>query len=153
MKTKSILFISIVLIFLSLGVGCEKEKVIEDFSHLKCAPLLKIGAKDDIIGKWKLVQIWKMVGAEGNSAVFDTIDVSCNNVYYEFKTDNILKITGNEDDFPAGSYTYSYQPANICPTCLPAPNLIIGDYEPIFCLVYEYKIIMTLKGRLFLRTK
>jgi hypothetical protein len=151
MKTKLILFTVIALLL--GGMGCEKEEKIENFSYLKCAPELKIGVKDDIIGKWKLVETWTMIGIEDNAVVNDTIDVSCKNIFYEFKPDKTLTITGEGDDIPAGTYSYSYQPANVCPTCLPAPNLTISDFKPIFCPVYEYKLIFTLQGKMFLRIK
>lgn len=135
------------------GIGCEKDTNTENFSYLKCAPVVIKGTKNDIIGKWKLVQKWSMVGTDGNAAVFDTIDVSCDNVYYEFKKDNLLTVSGNDNEIPIGTYLYSYQVINDCPACLPAPNLKIEGFDSIFCYVEEYKMIMTNKGKLFVRTK
>ena len=143
-----------------IGVSCKKDneeslatKFEKEFSKLTCKPEPVFGKKNDIIGKWKLVQKWSITGSQNGAAIIDTVDVSCDNVIYEFKDDNTLTVTGDRDDIAAGNYPYSYQPINICATCLPAPNLRIDNKEGIFAYVYEYKIIMTNLNKTFIRIK
>lgn len=159
MKRKLGLLLMIVLPFL-IGAGCKKDnketlaaKFEKEFGKLQCKSEPVFGKKDDIVGKWKLVQTWSITGSQNGAAIIDTVDVSCNNVIYEFKADNTLTVTGDKDDVAPGKYTYSYRTINSCPTCLPAPNLRIDNKEGIFAYVYEYKIIMPNVNKAFIRIK
>lgn len=111
-----------------------------------------VGTKGDVIGTWKLIQTWSIIGPNGNAAVFDTIDVSCQNVYYEFKKDNTLIVTGNVGNVPSGTYRYSYVEYNACPLCLPSPNLSINELDTTFFSIVEpYK--MSIDRTIFVRIK
>lgn len=153
MNRKIILFSVITLFLLIGGVGCEKDELkIENFSYLKCAPIPLKGTKGDIIGTWKLIQTWSVIGVKGNALVFDTLDVSCQNVYYEFKKDNTLRVTGNVGNIPFGTYQYSYVEFNDCPLCLPSPNLSINELDTTFFSIVEpYK--MAIGETMFIRIK
>ncbi|MDO4704332.1 DUF5004 domain-containing protein [Tannerella sp.] len=152
MKQKIILWIG-ALFLLMVGAGCEKEELkVEDFTHLKCPLVPTIGAKGDIIGTWKLIQTISVVGTKENVAVFDTMDVSCKNVYYEFKKDKTLRVTGNVGNIPSGTYEYLYVEFNTCPLCLPAPNLSINKFDTTYyCIVEPYK--MSIDKTIFMRIK
>ncbi len=152
MKTKIILWTS-ALLLLTAGAGCEKEELkAEDFSHLKCPPVPITKSKGDVIGTWKLIQTWSVVAPKGNVAIFDTIDVSCKNVYYEFKKDNTLRVTGNVGNIPSGTYEYLYVEYNPCPLCDPGPNLLIKKLDTAYyCIVEPYK--MSIDRTIFVRIK
>jgi len=141
MKAKIILWIG-VLLLLTAGAGCEKDELkVEDFTHLKCPLVPTRGAKGDIIGTWKLIQTISVVGTKENVAVFDTMDVSCKNVYYEFKKDKTLRVTGNVGNIPSGTYEYLYVEYNPCPLCDPGPNLLISALDTTYyCIVEPYKM-------------
>lgn len=153
MKRITTLFTVITLLLLLGVAGCEKEKInIEDFSYLKCVPVPVMGTKGDVVGTWKLIQTWSIIGSNGPAAVLDTIDVSCKDVYYEFKKDNTLKVIGNVGNVPSGTYEYSYLEFNACPLCLPSPNLSINELDTAyFCMVEPYK--MLINQNMFVRIK
>ncbi len=77
-------------------------------SEIKCLPDSPVkGKENDIIGEWKLVQIGKRVGF---GVPVDTIDISCDNVYFEFENDSILQVLGKSNLLKQGSYKYTYSP-------------------------------------------
>ena len=92
---------------------------------------------DDIAGKWKL----------SFYTGTDTTDLSAENIIYEFRKDGKLIVTGSvPDDLAAGEHTYEYRKINICPTCLPAPNLWIDDDNRLFCEAFLQNEVMIISG-------
>ena len=82
---------------------------------------------EDITGTWRLTV----------TTGTDTTLYSNETVTYEFSRDGKLTITGSiPDDLAAGEYTYEYKQLNICQTCMPVPNLLIGDDNKLFCEAY-----------------
>lgn len=152
MKTKRIVWMSTLLLLLGVA-GCEKEELkVENFGYLKCPPVPIVGVKGDVIGTWKLIQTWSAAGAKGNAVVFDTLDVSCKNVYYEFKKDNTLTVTGHAGNIPSGTYEYLYVEYNACPLCDPSPNLRIKKSDTAYyCIVAPYQ--MSIDKTRFVRIK
>ena len=159
MKIKIIL-IAMLTLPLLMGVSCKKQekeslatKFEKEFGSLQCIPDPVFGKKNEIIGKWKLVQKCSAVGEQNGGLIFDTVDVSCNNVIYEFKSDNTLTITGDKDDITPGNYTYIYQPVNDWYINDFPPNLQIVGLKNISCFIYEYKIVMPNVNKAFIRIK
>ena len=98
--------------------------------------------RDNIDGTWKLVEIRSQL----NDHEPETVDYSENNIIYDFRSD-VLIITGYvNDDLPEGEHLFSYQKPNVCPTCLPAPNLQIDDRRAVFCLSFKKDKKMTVSG-------
>lgn len=103
MKTKRLKLLGISLLILPLctvllGAGCQKKDE-------KCTINAINGPEDNIIGKWKLVK--------GEEVFYNprTVDYSCNNVIYQFKTDGVLIITSDIVDiigFGTGKYSYEF---------------------------------------------
>jgi hypothetical protein len=63
--------------------------------------------RENIIGKWKLIEIITIIGY-GNQNT-DTVDYSNSNIIYGFQNDSILIITGYvPDDLSEGMHTYRY---------------------------------------------
>jgi hypothetical protein len=83
---------------------------------------------EDIVGKWKL-----MVAATGT----DTLLYLRENIIYEFGKNGKLTVTGSmPSDLAEGEYAYEYKKPTICQTCMPAPNLQIGEDIELFCQAY-----------------
>ena len=79
-------------------------------------------------------------------------DVSCKNVYYEFRKDNTLTVTGHAGNIPSGTYEYSYVEYNACPLCDPSPNLRIKKPDTAYyCIVNPYQ--MSINKTRFVRIK
>ncbi|MDR1371209.1 MAG: hypothetical protein LBJ72_13970 [Dysgonamonadaceae bacterium] len=97
--------------------------------------------RDNIIGTWKLIEIESRL----NYQEPDTIDYSKSNIIYDFRSDDILVITGYvNDDLLEGEHLFSYQKPNVCPTCLPGPNLQIDDRKAVNCLSFKKDKKMTM---------
>jgi hypothetical protein len=104
-KILKYIMLSVVLLSLVGGFSaCErKEKEIIETRH---------------VGKWKLEKI------EKDALNFD---YSQHNIVYEFKTNNILIVSGDIDSIEdyrgheIGEYFYKIPKTVVCPTCLPPP--------------------------------
>ncbi len=117
---KRIIFFSTVLLWFT-AISCEKKTQINE---LRCPPdyVLK-GKQHNILGVWKLVQVTKKVVG---TTLIDSIDISCDNVYFKFKNDSILQVIGNSNIFKEEVYKYSYKPIKGEDSLsLPGPNLLI----------------------------
>jgi hypothetical protein len=131
MKMK-LLFLAAIIFFIS--VGCDKNADNEEFEN---------PYRDNIIGTWKLVEISTIL----NDHNPDTIDYSKNNIIYDFRSDGVLIITGHvNNDLLEGEHLFSYQKPNVCPTCLPGPNLQIDNRNAFFCLSFLKDKKMTISG-------
>jgi hypothetical protein len=103
--------------------------------------------REDIIGKWKLI---------GDTLTYyqnnQVVDIKVNNyaengVIFDFQSVNNLIVTGIVSDIlTAGIHSYHYTQLNVCPTCLPGPNLTISDDSRIFCLALSNNESMTLQS-------
>lgn len=97
MKSTIILSLIIMLSFFS----CKKDEL--DINDLQCPVTAIQGEKNDIIGKWKLVK-------QKNAWGLPTIDYSCQNIIYEFKSDGNLLVTSgdgkNDLSIPLGSHEF-----------------------------------------------
>ncbi|MDR2125263.1 MAG: hypothetical protein LBP63_00345 [Prevotellaceae bacterium] len=129
---KLLLQTTAILLILAGVIACGKEEKIGEHS---------------IIGRWKLMEV---VHISGNDYyVRDTIDYSNNNIIYDFHSDNKLIIQGYiENDLQQGEHIYNYTQLNVCPTCLPAPNLVIDNDSRVFCKieVHDATIKMSIGG-------
>jgi hypothetical protein len=96
--------------------------------------------KDNITGTWKLIEISTILDGQNPN----TIDYSKNNIIYDFRSDDVLVITGYvNDDLLEGEHLFIYQKPNVCPTCLPGLNLQIDDRNTVFCLSFKKDKKMT----------
>jgi hypothetical protein len=99
--------------------------------------------RDDITGTWKLIEIWSQL----NDRDPETIDYSENNIIYDFRSDDVLIITGYVNgDLSAGEHLFRYEKPNVCPLCLPGPNMQIDDRNAVFCLSFKKDKKMTISG-------
>ncbi|GHV08104.1 hypothetical protein FACS1894160_1830 [Bacteroidia bacterium] len=91
---------------------------------------------DNIIGRWKLTEMTTIYNYDNQNV--NIINYSNDNIVYDFHADKKLIVTGLiPDDLSEGEHYYQYQIPNVCPTCLPGPNLIIGDNDRIYCFIKE----------------
>ena len=125
MKT-IILKMSAILLMILVFSACKEKK---EESTEECKNL----NRDNIIGQWKLIEIIINV----NYSQLDTTDYSIENIIFDFQENNKLVVIGNIVDslslfvdFQEGEHFYEYQKPNVCPTCLPGPNLIIDNPKP-----------------------
>src|SRR5690606_11860501 len=89
------------LTLLPLLGACRKEGLNEDDS-LRCPVTSKEGPEDSVIGKWKLVKVLSFDGK------FQ--DYSCDNVFYYFKEEGILTISGvKEGMISRGNGEYAFE--------------------------------------------
>ncbi len=146
---KKIIFFSAVLCF--IATSCEKN------TQLGCPPdyIIK-GEKHNILGIWKLVKKAKKIQG---STYTDSIDISCDNVYFKFKNDSILQVLGNSNILKQGIYEYSYnKPVKEDSLSLPGPNLFIKS-KGSYCFVDTSKMHIlhyfenTSVVEIFIRTK
>ena len=93
---------------------------------------------DEITGAWKLTIYTGL----------DTLDLQRKNIIYDFGIDGILTITGSlPDDLPDGEYTYEYKKPTVCGTCMPVPNLRIGDDNELFCDAFLQTETLIISGQ------
>jgi len=98
--------------------------------------------------KWKLIE----VSIAKNYQQSEIIDYSEKKIIYEFQENNKLVITGNIDDlfifddFQKGEHFYEYSKPNVCPTCLPGPNLKIDEKGSYYCLIDLENEVMRISG-------
>ncbi len=96
----------------------------------------------DIAGKWKLMK----VTASGLGTLFATHDCSSYNIIYEFKTNNILVVTGDPDIsygiLSPGEYQYEYKTSD------KVPALTVNGYSYSTISSMDEKSI-TFDGRAF----
>ena len=104
-----------------LAVGCDKET--EEPKNWNRAA---------ITGQWKLIESSVSV----NHSQPDITDYSKENIIFNFQENNKLVVTGHIpdilglfDDYQEGEHFYEYRKLNVCPTCLPGPNLFIDKPE------------------------
>ena len=85
-----------IIVFLLIGIlatNCSKDD--NDYSQ--------------IVGNWKLVES-KFYGLEGGTSSEGSIDYSNENIFYNFKTNGILIVTGQENvGYTNGEYEYSFE--------------------------------------------
>jgi len=100
-------------------------------SCLLLASCKKNNDENIIIGKWKL----QSISIAKDYQEPEITDYSKRNIIYEFLENGKLVVTGSIpdlfifDDFYEGEHFYEYQKPNVCPTCLPGPNLLIDTSE------------------------
>jgi hypothetical protein len=98
----------------------------ELYERVKCPSSVKTGEEEDPVGIWKL--ILRINGT-------DTVDCSCEEVVYHFKSDQTLAVSiGNGAE---ENVVYEYDGFPFCPVCLPLtprPNLRMGSSE-VYCQV------------------
>ncbi|MDR1197434.1 MAG: hypothetical protein LBK94_00260 [Prevotellaceae bacterium] len=94
---KILQIVTILLLLAGMMIACGKENNEDNENPYR----------ENIIGKWKLVEIITIVGY-GNQNI-DTVDYSNANIIYDFQNDSILIITGYvPDDLSEGMHTYRY---------------------------------------------
>ena len=86
---------------------------------------------DDIVGKWKLIEIWDYTNY--NLENTEIIDFSGNDIIFDFQRNNKLVVMGNVpddlfffDDVQKGEHYYIYNEPIYGPLSVMGPNLIIG---------------------------
>ena len=124
-----------------------------------CKPKYENPYSDDIVGKWKLVEveISRATNYQPYERQLEIINYSNDNIIYEFQANNKLIVSGVIIDtlslfecFKEGEHFYEYQKPNVCPTCLPGKNLSIDKHElgkekgRYFCMVPINKQTMTI---------
>ena len=112
-----------------------------------CKPKYENPYSDDIVGKWKLVEI----RINGN-----IIDYSNDNIIYDFQANNKLVIIGLADslqlfdDFKEGEHFYKYQRWETGDNYKPGPNLNIDGQAELagryFCTALINKQTMSISG-------
>ena len=86
--------------------------------------------KNQIIGRWKLVEVWVYNSNRDESI---KVDYSGKNIIYNFQDDNKLVITDPIDDlfifddFKEGDRLYKYRLLAGCSVCLPSENLAVAN--------------------------
>jgi hypothetical protein len=102
-------------------------------SGLQCPPRVLSGKLSRIIGKWKLVK-----------GMRDSIDYSCTNVIYDFRTDGTVIVNSDMAGFESGIYPYNYTVYDRLVDYLmsPFPNLII-DRTKVGCEVIKRYLILS----------
>jgi hypothetical protein len=89
--------------------------------------------RENIIGQWKLTEMDIMYNNDYQNV--NVFDYSNNTIIYDFRADNNLTVAGYiPEDISEGEYFYRYEQPNVCPSCLPGPNLYINNNDPVFCL-------------------
>ena len=146
---KKIFFIIVAILLISVGFfsACkEKEALIEE---------CKNSNRDGITGQWKLIE----GSVRLNNSQPDVTDYSKENIIFDFQENNKLVVTGHMpdilglfDDFQEGEHFYEYSKPNVCPTCMPGPNLFIdkpelGSSEGVyFCTALSDEETMSIVG-------
>jgi hypothetical protein len=137
---KNILKLTAILLILAGGFSCSKENT-ENTG---------IGSphRENIIGKWKLVEIITRIGY-GDENV-DTVDYSNSNIIYDFQNDSVLLITGYvPNDLQEGEHTYKYRQPPFSPlTTSSNNNLFINNIHGFICLALKKEIKMTIRGEI-----
>ena len=125
--------------------------------------------RDDIIGKWKLVEVGVFrIYYQPYERQSEIIDCSNDNIIYDFQANNKLVITSSIadtffiadttvvfsllfDSFNKGEHFYKYQKLNVCPTCMPGVNLCIDkpnieehSKKCFFCTALKKEQTMTI---------
>jgi hypothetical protein len=81
--------------------------------------------RDNITGTWELLY---------NITDGDTLDCSTRQIIYDFHAEGKFIVSGNlPNDLSEGEHTYVYRQPNVCPTCLPGPNMQIDNENRLFC--------------------
>lgn len=121
---KRIIFYTLFFLCCIFIYSCKDDEkdcsIGKEFTGTNCKVTPVCGKANDIIGKWKLVKT-----KEAYSLKNGFNDYSCDEVIYEFRTDNKLVVTSNIEEQLNGEYKFNYKGINDCPTCLPAENLQI----------------------------
>lgn len=163
---KNVLFLLFALLASGPLISCDNEKETEEpqepavdvrleeiLTSIACTPDILLGQKDDILGKWLLIQ--SRYGLESR----ELTDRSCEGIIYHFLPGNRLVITADDTHHLNGEYEYTYRPWT---TRLPGPNLFIpipgAEFGEWRCLggVYDQYLYITegssdLWGETFLR--
>ena len=72
----------------------------------------------------------------------------CSMFIHSFSNDGVLTITDSlPDDLAEGEYNYEYKKPTVCETCIPAPNLRIGDDNELFCDAYLQTESLIISGQ------
>jgi hypothetical protein len=98
---KKLLLIFILVILLS----CKKNEVVDIDMDLKCPTVARVGSNTQAEGKWKLLQ--------GSTVFYDTrtVDYSCNEVIYDFRSNGIVIITSDIQELIGtnpGDHSYEF---------------------------------------------
>jgi hypothetical protein len=137
---KNILKLTAILLILAGGFSCSKENT-ENTG---------IGSphRENIIGKWKLVEIITVIGYGNENA--DTVDYSNSNIIYDFQNDSILIITGYvPNDLSEGEHTYEYTQPPFSPYAISwYSNLSINNIPDFVCIAFKKEIKMTISGEI-----
>ncbi len=97
------------------------EKINKHLAELKCPPVTALrGKADKIIGKWKLTRFF--LNRENQNE-----DISCKNIFFEFKKDSTLTISEDWRILKKGTYKYEY--INMGGACPGEYNLIINNFK------------------------
>lgn len=99
MKKLPLIFILIIL------SSCKKNEVVNIDMDLKCPTVARVGSDTEAIGKWKLLQ--------GSSVFYDprTVDYSCNEVVYDFRSNGLVRITSDIQELIGpnpGEHSYEF---------------------------------------------
>jgi hypothetical protein len=122
---------AILLILVGMISSCGKEKERDENPY-----------RENIIGKWKLVEIVTTIGY-GNQNT-DTVDYSNSNIIYDFQNDSILIITGYvPDDLLEGMHTYRYNQPPHDPLVLWLTNCSIDNIHGV-CFAFKREKTITI---------
>jgi hypothetical protein len=98
--------LSTVIFFTILVSSCSSQEIGSNQTQ-KCNIDSIIGDKNNIIGRWRLLNNSNIFGPTPTTF----IDYSCENIIFEFRESDTLKIENNLNKFPiysSGLYNYSY---------------------------------------------
>jgi hypothetical protein len=124
--------VAILLILAGMMISCGEEKNEDNENPYR----------ENIIGKWKLVEIVTTIGY-GNQNT-DTVDYSNSNIIYDFQNDSILIITGYvPDDLLEGMHTYKYEQPPYGPLVLWLSSISIDNMSGV-CLAFKREKKMTI---------
>jgi hypothetical protein len=136
---KNILKLTAMLLLLAGSVSCGKN---EDENPYR----------ENIIGKWKLVEIITVIGYGNENA--DTVDYSNDNIIYDFQNDSVLLITGYvRNDLSEGMHTYNYTQPPHTPLNMWNGNFSIDNVPDFVCIALRKEKEMTIGGEIALNVE
>ena len=99
----------VLVLTLSLLGGCKKNDLIEEereilYTEYNCPVVAITGGEHRLSdSKWKLVQRWERPVMEEPPM---TIDYSCEDIIWHFRSDGIMTVSHDHDNLNAGEYSF-----------------------------------------------
>lgn len=92
---------------LVISLSCKKNEVVDINMDLRCPTVARVGSNTQVVGKWKLLK--------GSTVFYDTktVDYSCNEVIYDFRSNGIVIITSDIQELIGsnpGEHSYEFTP-------------------------------------------